>query len=191
MKLIEDLDVYAYRRGFPKWLCFLMPLIYWETWPIIVYRFRNVIHRKVRIPIVRQILYLFGYFVGWIVRFLTTISISEKAMIGKGLYIPHLGNVTISHHTKIGDYCVVHQGVTFGGAGRGENYGGPTLGNNCFIGANACVVGKIKIGDNVVIGANAFVAKDVETNAVVAAPLAIKISDKGSKGTVHYRNDKQ
>lgn len=191
MKLFEDLDVYAFRRGFPKTFTPLMIFIYWETWPIVLYRVRNLIYKRVKIPIIRQILYLIGYMINWIIRFLTTISISEKATIGKGLYIPHLGNITISHHSIIGDYCVIHQGVTLGGAGRGDNYGGPTLGDNCFIGANACVVGKIKIGNNVVIGANAFIAKDIEDNAVMAAPLAIKISDKGSLGTVHYRNNNE
>ena len=107
MKLIEDLDVYAFRRGLPKWMAVLMPIIYWETWPIIVYRIRNYVYRRVHIPILRQLLYIVGYFAGWVVRFLTTITISEKAIIGKGLFIPHMGNITISHHTTIGDNCVI------------------------------------------------------------------------------------
>jgi len=42
------------------------------------------------------------------------------------------------------------------------------VGNNVWIGYNACVLRGVKVGDNSVIGTNAVVTKDVPANAVVA-----------------------
>jgi hypothetical protein len=39
MKLLEDLDVYAFRKGWPRWASFFVPFFYPNSWPIIVYRF--------------------------------------------------------------------------------------------------------------------------------------------------------
>lgn len=187
MTVIDDLDHYALRHGLPRWCSPLMFLIHRESWPIVLYRYRHFVFKKIQIPILRQILTAIGFFLDWIVRWVTTINISYKAQIGRGLYIPHEGNITISHHSKIGEFCTIHQGVTLGGAGRGEKYGGPNIGDRCFIGANAIVVGKITIGNNVLIGAGSYVCKDVGDNAVMAAPMAVKISDKGSFDTIHIR----
>lgn len=187
---MDDLDHYALRHGLPRWCAPLMLIIHRESWPIILYRYRHFVFLHIHIILLRQILTILGFILDWFVRWITTINISYKAEIGRGLYIPHEGNITISHHSKVGDFCTIHQGVTLGGAGRGGKYGGPTIGDRCFIGTNATVVGKIFVGNNVAIGANAFVCKDVPNNSVMAAPMAIKISDKGSFGTIHIRNEK-
>lgn len=42
------------------------------------------------------------------------------------------------------------------------------VGNNVWIGYNACILRGVKVGDNSVIGTNAVVTKDVPANAVVA-----------------------
>lgn len=54
--------------------------------------------------------------------------------------------------------------VTIGGDGYGN---APQIGDNCFIGAGATIIGNIRIGDNVTIGANAVVVKDIPDNATV------------------------
>ena len=43
----------------------------------------------------------------------------------------------------------------------------PRIGNNCFIGAGAKVLGGISVGDNVKIGANAVVTKNVPKGATL------------------------
>ena len=58
----------------------------------------------------------------------------------------------------------MHQFVTIGGNGRGK---APIIGDNCFVGAGAVIIGDIKIGNNVTVGANAVVTKDVPDNATV------------------------
>lgn len=45
------------------------------------------------------------------------------------------------------------------------------IGDNCFIGCSAKILGGIHIGDNVKIGANAVVIKDVPDNCTVVGVL--------------------
>ena len=52
--------------------------------------------------------------------------------------------------------------------------GAPVLGNHIFVGAGAKIIGSIKIGDNCKIGANACVYRDVPANCtVVGNPMRI------------------
>ena len=57
----------------------------------------------------------------------------------------------IFHHVTIGE-------------GRG---GAPQIGDNCYIGAGAKIIGNIKIGNNVRIGAGCVVATDIPDNCTV------------------------
>ena len=45
--------------------------------------------------------------------------------------------------------------------------GVPVIGDNCYIGAGAKIIGKVRVGNNVRIGANAVVYKDVPDDSVV------------------------
>lgn len=76
------------------------------------------------------------------------------------------------------------QNVTIGAVEGKKEYGVPVIGDNCYIGCGACILGKIKIGNNVTIGANATVTKNIPDNAVVTEFNKIKIN----KGTLNYKN---
>lgn len=69
-------------------------------------------------------------------------------------------------HSKaiIGEYCKIQANVVIGGKADG---GVPIIGNNVQIGANACVLGNVKIGDNAVVGAGAVVVHDVAPGSIV------------------------
>lgn len=71
--------------------------------------------------------------------------------------------------------------------GGGEGY--PTIGNRCFIGAGAKIIGNIIIGDDVVIGANAVVTKDIPSGSVVGGVPAKIISNNGSEMTKLWCSD--
>ena len=43
-----------------------------------------------------------------------------------------------------------------------------TIGDNCYIGTGATILGPVTIGNNVTIGAGAVVTKDVSDNVIVA-----------------------
>ena len=186
-KLFEDLDVYAYRRGWPKWASVFIPLFYTVTWPIIIYRLNYFIYHKVKIPVLRQLLQVIGFILSRIISTVTTVEISEKAHIGKGFFIAHFGDIVISHHSIIGDYCSIHQGVTIGGAGRGEDYGNPRIGNRVYLAAGAKVIGKVTIGDDVMTGCNAVITKDIPAKKTVGGIPARILNEKGSIGFIHYR----
>jgi serine O-acetyltransferase len=119
---------------------------------------------------------------------LTTIEISEHAVIEGGFYIAHLGNIVIAHHTKLGRHTSMHQGVTIGGSGHGGQF--PVIGDRVYFGAGAKIIGPVEIGNDVVIGANAVVTKNIPDKAVVGGIPAKVISYQGSMNFVHFR-DKQ
>lgn len=78
--------------------------------------------------------------------------------------LPHgLCGIFISTNSIIGANCRIYQQVTIG-EGKG---GAPVIGDNCFIGAGAKIVGNIRIGNNVKIGANCVVVEDIPDNATV------------------------
>lgn len=184
--LIEDLDAYAYRLGLPKWSAFGMIFLYPATWAIVVYRFGNWV-TKCKLPIIKHVLFIFYFILKRLSEVLTGIEIAHNAEIGNGLFIGHIGGVIIVNGSMIGNNPSFHEGVTIGGAGRGEKHGSPNIGNNVYFGSGAKVMGKIKVGDNVMIGANAVVVKDVPDNAVVGGVPAKVISYEGSADFVHFR----
>ncbi len=76
------------------------------------------------------------------------IHISKDAVIGKNAIIFH--NVTIGSVTTKGS----------------KKQGSPVIGDNCYIGAGASIIGNVKIGNNCRIGANAVVYEDMPDNSV-------------------------
>lgn len=78
--------------------------------------------------------------------------------------LPHgLYGIIVSHNAKVGKNATIFHQVTIG-EGKG---GAPTIGDNCYIGAGAKILGGIHIGNNVKIGANCIVVTDVPDNSTV------------------------
>lgn len=80
---------------------------------------------------------------------------------------PHPVGIIIGMGVKLGYDCIIFQNVTLGTKNLryGDDY--PEIGNNVIVGANAVLIGKIRIGNNVKIGASSFVNFDVPDNATV------------------------
>jgi serine O-acetyltransferase len=95
------------------------------------------------------------------------ITIGATASIGRRFAIEHSGCIVIHGAAKIGDDCLIRQGVTIGNKGDTDPLGAPELGARVNVGAGAKIIGRVKIGDDVDIGANAVVIKDVPAGAVV------------------------
>lgn len=85
--------------------------------------------------------------------------------------LPHgLHGIFISRYAVIGKGCWIYQNVTIGEV----NGKAPVIGDGCFIGAGAIIVGDIRIGNNVKIGAGAVVSTDIaEGCTVVSQPPRI------------------
>lgn len=130
---------------------------------------------------------LFYFFFLWyrILKVKYGYDISYRAQIGKGLYIGHFGQVVIHGDSIIGENCNISQGITIGINNYGEKKGVPTIGNNVFIGPNACIFGNINIGNNVTIGANTVVTDSVPDFWTVTANKPIYIDKDLSQYYIH------
>lgn len=104
--------------------------------------------------------------------------IPPSAYIGRGTVFAY-GAIGVVLHAdaRIGRGCVIGQGVTIGASEAyvsREKHRCPTIGDHCYIGAGARILGDIVVGDRCQIGAAAVVIRDVPSHAiVVGAPARI------------------
>ena len=66
----------------------------------------------------------------------------------------------------MGNYCKLQTGVLMGNTNHSEEEK-PTIGNNVAFGPGAKVLGKVTIGDYCFVAANAVVVKDMPANSVI------------------------
>lgn len=87
--------------------------------------------------------------------------------------------IYISGGAVIGKNCIMFQHITVGSNTLIDSggIGAPTIGDNCYIGVGAKIIGNIRIGNNVRIGANTFVYQDISDNSVVtcASPRIVQM----------------
>ena len=99
------------------------------------------------------------------------IELPYTAKIGHKVIFEHQHGIVVHGYSKIGDNCIVRQGVTIGNRSVTDPRSAPDIGNNVNIGAGAKILGAITVGDNASIGANAVVLHDVaEASTVVGIP---------------------
>ena len=113
------------------------------------------------------------------------IEIHPAATIGRRFLIDHGMGIVIGQTAVIGDDCLLYQGVTLGMTGHHGGKRHPTLGDNVMVGANATILGNIRIGDNVKVGAGAVVVHDVPSNVTVAGVPATIVRDHRCWYTPH------
>lgn len=98
---------------------------------------------------------------------------------GPGLALPHYGCININAKARIGKNCRIHEGVTIGATNGSDK--AAIIGDNCFIGSGAKIIGDVIIPNDVCIGAGAVVVRSIEEAGVtVAGNPARKISDRNS-----------
>lgn len=97
-------------------------------------------------------------------------NIMPGALFATKPNLPHgLSGIFISSGSKIGKNAVIFHQVTIGSVTTIDsvNFGSPVIGDDCYIGAGAKIIGNITIGNNFRIGANSVVYKNVPDNTVV------------------------
>jgi serine O-acetyltransferase len=106
-------------------------------------------------------------FLSHISRFLTGIEIHPGAVIGEGFFIDHGMGVVIGETAEIGKNVTMYHGVTLGGTSWKKGKRHPTIEDNVIIGANAAILGPIRIGENSKIGSGSVVNKEVPPHSTV------------------------
>ena len=96
------------------------------------------------------------------------VDINPAARIGHGIMLDHATGFVMGETAVIGNDCSILQGVTLGGTGKADEDRHPKIGDRVLIGANASVLGNIKVGSGAKIGAGSVVLKPVEENCIVA-----------------------
>lgn len=97
----------------------------------------------------------------------------------EGLAIPHYGMLGVHANARVGKNCRLLEGVVI--MADSGSHDAAIVGNNCFFGIGAKVVGAVRIADDVAIGAGAVVTKDIlEPGTTWAGVPARKISDNDS-----------
>lgn len=105
-------------------------------------------------------------------------SIPIEVVFASRPHFPHgCSGIFISRGASLGKDVVIFQQVTIGSntlSDAGNKRGAPTIGNNVYIGAGAKIIGKITVGDNCRVGANACVYTDLPMcSTAVNAPTRI------------------
>lgn len=149
----------------------ITPLLEFGTFAVISYRFGRWAY-SVKTPVIRQILITIYLFSDVFVVAITGMKVHPETEVGPGLVI-HTFNCVHILAKKIGHSCTVNQGVTIANV-RGS--GRPTIGNNCYFGAGAKIMGGVTIGDNVVVAGNSLVVTDVPNDCTVMGVPARIIS---------------
>jgi len=112
---------------------------------------------------------------------ITGSDVLPGSQIGAGLRIEHPVGIVIGAGVKIGENCMIMQGVTIGVKiiERSQNdHAYPTIGDNVSIGSKASILGGISIGSNSTIGAHAVVISDAPPGSRLAGIPARETENK-------------
>lgn len=114
-------------------------------------------------------------------------------VFGPGLSIAHFGSIVVNGNAHVGKNCRIQESTTIGATNGSAK--APIIGDNCFIGSGARIIGDIILADDIAVGANAVVVKSCETSKVTLAGVPAKVvSHKGSANNLSRlirENDKQ
>lgn len=100
-------------------------------------------------------------------------------VFGPGLSIPHYGTIVVHGNVRAGKNCRLQEGVTIGATNGSRE--AAVIGDNCYFGSGAKVIGAVRIADDVAVGANAVVTKDIEESGTTwAGNPARKVSSRNS-----------
>ncbi|WP_201788249.1 serine O-acetyltransferase [Basilea psittacipulmonis] len=106
------------------------------------------------------------------------VDIHPAARIGSGIMIDHATGVVIGETVIMGDNISILHGVTLGGSGKERGDRHPKIEDGVLIGANASILGNIRVGRCAKIGAGSVVVNDVAAHTTVVGVPAKTIIRK-------------
>ena len=95
------------------------------------------------------------------------VDIHPAARFGHGLMLDHATGFVAGETAVLGNNISILHGVTLGGSGKESGDRHPKIGNGVMIGANASILGNIRIGENAKIGAGSVVVAVVPSSITV------------------------
>lgn len=95
----------------------------------------------------------------------------------EGLKLPHYGTIVVNTKSRIGKNCQINVGAVIGSDIKDKGKS-PIIGDNCFIGVGAKVIGDVILGDNVIIGANSVVTKSFPEGNCTLMGIPAKVKHK-------------
>ncbi len=103
-------------------------------------------------------------------------EVSPRAIIGRGVLLPHPTGIIIGQGVTIEDNVTILQNVTLGHLGSGtEEDAYPVICEGVAIYAGAKIIGNVRVGKGAKVGANAVVLKDVPDGYIaVGIPAQMK-----------------
>lgn len=136
--------------------------------------------RRVKLPVVGSMI---RFIYGMKIKNLASYIGSPDCFASKPM-LPHdVKGIFISNQAKIGKNCTIFQQVTIGSNQLidSKGYGASTIGDNCYIGAGAKIIGNVRVGNSCRIGANAVIVEDIPDNSTVVCDKP-RIIHKGKEG---------
>lgn len=95
------------------------------------------------------------------------VDIHPAARFGHGLMLDHATGFVAGETAVLGNNISILHGVTLGGSGKECGDRHPKVSDGVMIGANASILGNIRIGENAKIGAGSVVVADVPSSITV------------------------
>jgi len=119
------------------------------------------------------------------------ITVGSWTAFNKGAHI----NASCGGNIIIGDYCLIGPGVVMRTANhrfekeevnireQGHQIADIVIEDDCWIGANAIILGGVHIGKGAIIGAGAVVTKDIPSMAIAVGVPAKVLKYRGAQST--------
>ena len=106
------------------------------------------------------------------------VDIHPAARFGHGIMFDHGTGIVIGETAVLGNDISILHGVTLGGSGKEGGDRHPKIGDGVMIGANASILGNIRINENAKIGAGSVVVNDVPPFTTVVGVPAKMVGSK-------------
>lgn len=106
------------------------------------------------------------------------VDIHPAARFGQGIMIDHGTGVVIGETAVLGNDISILHGVTLGGSGKEGGDRHPKIGDGVMIGANASVLGNIRVNECAKIGAGSVVVAEVPAYSTVVGVPARVVGNK-------------
>lgn len=110
-----------------------------------------------------------------------SVDIHPAARFGYGIMVDHGTGLVVGETAVLGNDISILHGVTLGGSGKESGDRHPKIGDGVMIGANASVLGNIRVHECAKIGAGSVVVEDVPAHTTVVGVPARAVGQSSAR----------